>query len=215
METSLSPSTREWLTVDQAFLTCQERSLLRTKKTIRQWCRQEHVDCQKQVTPTGERWMLEKASLLVKIAAELEFMHEVEPVQTGANQYEHVQTRDTPVQTGAHAYERGQTHPGSHEEVSAKSRSNEAIAELETKVRSLEIDKAVRDKQVEYLTEQNATAQEQLLGQSRYIGHLETEVLRLDGEASQQFLEAPIPRSQESPETPPQGSQANSYDPVH
>ncbi len=105
MDNSHSPSTRIWLSVDEAYLSCHQAGLIRTKKTIRQWCRQEHVECQKQVTPTGERWMLEKASLDVKVASELEFMQQIPPVQPSANGFEQVQTTDTPVQTGTGANE--------------------------------------------------------------------------------------------------------------
>ena len=83
---------REWLTVDHAFLTCQQAGLDRTKKTIRSWARNEHVEAQKQTTPTGERWMVEKASLTVKIRAELEFQRPPEQVQTSAYASEPVQT---------------------------------------------------------------------------------------------------------------------------
>jgi len=88
---------RAWLTVDQAFLACQRAGLARTKKTIRSWARNEHVEGQKQTTPTGERWMVEETSLSVKIKAELEFQAQSqgssEPVQTRANPSEPVQTR--------------------------------------------------------------------------------------------------------------------------
>ena len=69
----------------------------------------------------------------------------------------------------------------------------ERIRELETQVRSLEIDKAVRDKQVEFLSGQNEEGQQLLLSQSRYIGHLETKVLQLGGRPDQKFLNPPIP----------------------
>ena len=63
-------------------------------------------------------------------------------------------------------------------------------------MRSLEIDKAVRDRQIDFLTEQNAQGQKNLLSQSRYIGHLETQVLQLGGAPDQTFLKAPVQRDE-------------------
>jgi len=95
---------RRWLTVDQAYVACQGAGLDRTKKTIRSWARNEHVDAQKQTTPTGERWMVEETSLSVKIRSELEFQAQSQ------SQSEQVQTRvdpSEPVRTTAHRGERG------------------------------------------------------------------------------------------------------------
>lgn len=194
---------RKWITVDEAFMLCQEAGLDRTKKTIRSWCRHEHVEGRKQTTPNGERWMLEARSLEVKIRSELEFQRQSAPVQTSANQGEPVRTEvqptDTPVQTRAHQYEQVQPRAHAPEPNQERSSQNdlaqtERIAELEREVRSLEIDKAVRDRQVEFLTKQNEEGQNNLLSQSRFIGHLETQLLQLGGRADQQFLSAPIPR---------------------
>ena len=94
---------RVWLTVDQAFVACQQAGLDRTKKTIRSWARNEHVEARKQTTPTGERWMVEEASLSVKIRSELEFQvqsqNQSEPVQTRVHPSEPVRTMDEPVRT--------------------------------------------------------------------------------------------------------------------
>ena len=72
----------------------------------------------------------------------------------------------------------------------------ELISELESKVRSLEIDKAVRDKHVEFLSKQNDEGQKNLLSQSRYIGHLETQVLQLGGKPDAKFLQPPTAQSE-------------------
>ena len=93
---------REWVTVDEAFLACQEAGLDRTKKTIRSWCQRDHVECSKQTTLHGERWMIETASLQVKIRSELDLQRQNEPVRTGANPSEPVQTRSNPSERGAH-----------------------------------------------------------------------------------------------------------------
>ena len=185
---------RAWLTVDQAFLACQQAGLDRTKKTIRSWARNEHVEAQKQTTPTGERWMVEEASLSVKIRSELEFQVQSqtpsEQVQTRVHPSEPARTEDEPVRTRADAFEprRTEANEGERQQTSAE------IELLRRELRSLEIDKAVRDRQIDFLTEQNAEGQKNLLSQSRYIGHLETQVFQLGGAPDQTFLKAPVPR---------------------
>lgn len=183
---------REWLTVDQAYSACLGAGLDRTKKTIRQWCRQEHVDCQKQTTPTGERWMIDKASLATKIRLELEFQQTQEQVQTSTHPSEPVRTTDEPVRTSADPYE--PVHTGTHEQ-----EQSEQIKDLENQIKSLEIDKAVRDQHISFLTSQNQKGQQDLLSQSRYIGHLETKVLALGGEPDIKFLDAPVPNQTPKP----------------
>ena len=178
-----------WVTADQAFQICHEHDLPRTKKTIRQWCRQGHVEAQKQTTPTGERWVLDEASLLVKIEAEKQMQAQFAPMQRGANPSEPLQDNDfqnrmsEPVRPSAHTSEPVHTGADPSEQV--------RVEALESKLRSLEIDKAVRDKQIEFLTKQNAEGHENLLSQSRYIGHLETQVMQLGGRPDQTFLVAP------------------------
>lgn len=196
-------TSREWLTVDDAYVACLQAGLDRTKKTIRSWARNEHVEAQKQTTPTGERWMVEKASLAVKIRAELEFQRPSEQVQTGAHPSEQVQTEDEPVRTRADQFDRGRTHTNQAEP--QQTPQNDDVRDLQAQIRSLEIDKAVRDRQIDFLTGQNEDGQKGLLSQSRYIGHLETQVLQLGDKPDQQFLQAPVP-DKERPQT---------SDPIH
>jgi len=93
-----------WLTVQDAVSYCQSKGLSRTPKTIRKWAMRSHllepgagdVVCQAQDTENGFRWLIERASLDVKIAQELEFEarrnstsflpNMLEPVQTGADE---------------------------------------------------------------------------------------------------------------------------------
>lgn len=186
MDNNKNQVTREWLTVDQAYAACLASGLDRTKKTIRQWCRQEHIDCQKQTTPTGERWMIEKASLATKIRLELEFQQTQEQVQTSTTTSEPVRTPDEPVRTSADLYEPVHTSSNDQEQT-------QQIKKLENQIKSLEIDKAVRDQHISFLTSQNEKGQHDLLSQSRYIGHLETKVITLGGEPDTKFLDAPVP----------------------
>ena len=203
MNTHEHGQTPKWLTIDQAYLLCQEHELPRTKKTIRQWCRQNHVTGQKQTTRNGERWVLDEASLLVKIEAEKQMQASMTQVQTGSNPSEPLagntfhNGQSEPVQTGADQFEQVRTSADPSEPV-----LSEQISELESKVRSLEIDKAVRDKHVEFLSKQNDEGQKNLLSQSRYIGHLETQVLQLGGKPDAKFLQPPTAQSEPDIETP-------------
>ena len=186
-------SPREWLTVDEAYLACLKAGLDRTKKTVRRWCRLDHVDCHRQSIPTGERWMIEKESLKTKIKQELEFQSKAEP-QTGADMSDPVRTTDADVRTaGAHvrtdAYNREHAVPADDQ--------SDKIAELEQTVRSLEIDKGIRDQHILFLTRENERGREDLLSQSRYIGHLETKVVALGGEPDAKFLGTLIPEPQQ------------------
>jgi hypothetical protein len=194
MNTQEHQEPRIWLTVDQAFVTCQSEGLNRTKKTIRSWCRHDHVESQKQTTPTGERWMVEETSLTVKIQSELEFIQQKPDVQSSSNLSEPVQTQHEPARTGADPFEQPRTRSHEGEPEQTHVNPSERERQLEVQIRSLEIDKAVRDKQIEFFTKQNEEGQTSLLSQSRYIGHLETQVMRLGGQPDQTFLQAPVPQ---------------------
>ena len=151
------------------------------------------MDAQKQTTPTGDRWMVEKNSLDVKIRYELDFQRSGAGVQTSANRFEPAHPKIEPVRTRANQDEPQQTGSKESEPYSSGEAKGQDIDALRSKVRSLEIDKAVRDSQIEFLNAQNEKGQTSLLAQSRYIGHLETQVLQLGGKPDQQFLEAPMP----------------------
>jgi hypothetical protein len=125
LSTTLTPAT-SWLTVQDAVSYCQSKGLARTPKTIRKWAMRSHllepgagdVVCQAQDTENGFRWLIERASLDVKIAQELEFEarrnsakfipNMLEPVQTGENASASDNGRDSAqeqVNTGAHSTE--------------------------------------------------------------------------------------------------------------
>lgn len=169
----------------------------------------------KQTTPTGERWMVDKESLGVKIRSELEFQSQNHHEQPGSNPFEPVQPKDEPVRTSANPYEHVRAGANQGEPSGTSKQDKAEMDELRTQLRSLEIDKAVRDRQIEFLSQQNEEGQKSLLSQSRYIGHLETQVHQLGGKPDQRFLEAPVAREPEPshPEEPPmnphQGNQYN------
>jgi len=143
--------------------------------------------------------MVDAASLDVKIQSELEFLRQTPDQPTGANPSEPVQTKDEPVRTGTNLFGQEQTRPYLDERAEIENAPSERERELEIKLRSLEIDKAVRDKQIEFFTKQNEEGQQSLLGQSRYIGHLETQVRQLGGEPNQAFLKPPVPHDSTEP----------------
>ena len=71
----------DWLTVQEAVTYCLSHGLNRTPKTIRKWAQRSQnpisgsaeINVKSQDTENGFRWLIEKASLDVKIAQELEF----------------------------------------------------------------------------------------------------------------------------------------------
>ncbi|HHL43670.1 MAG TPA: hypothetical protein ENJ42_08635, partial [Hellea balneolensis] len=66
-----------------------------------------------------------------------------------------------------------------------------AASSMSAQVRSLEIDKGVRDQHIKFLTEQNKTEHDLALRQNKYIGHLETKVYALGDKPDIKFLDAP------------------------
>ena len=120
----------EWLTVQDAVAYCLTKGLSRTPKTVRKWAlRSQSADsdsgeivARTQDTENGFRWLIERASLDIKIAQELEFdarreassFHPnlLEPVATGVDAGTDVQANDSvnkPVQTGSHQPEQVHT----------------------------------------------------------------------------------------------------------
>lgn len=109
----------EWLTVQEAVAYCLSKGLHRTPKTIRKWAlRSQQVDpssaevvAKPQDTEFGFRWLIERVSLDVKIAQELEFEARKTPadganlsaqVHTGVHHSTEVQPLEaSPVQNGS------------------------------------------------------------------------------------------------------------------
>jgi len=217
----------KWLTIAEASLLCSQMGLERTPKTIRGWARNEHVIAQKKSTSNGEMWILDKASLETKIKTEIEYRDQMKASQTSANQSEPVQTSSTssePVRTRADQSDRVQTRAdtfggykqGSHgganpSETSREPRSDPSaeakIKELESRVMALSIDVGWRDKLLEKYQRENEQGQESLQAQARYIGHLESDLLRLGGKPDQTFLAAPTPQEPKVDQAPPAGAE--------
>ncbi len=84
------------LTVSQAYEFLIAEGLPRSKKTIRKWCRLNHVEIKQNVIPGGAKWLITRSSLDARIAEERLidasltqetglYRSEPVPVQTGAN----------------------------------------------------------------------------------------------------------------------------------
>ena len=106
----------DWLTVQEAVTYCLSHGLNRTPKTIRKWAQRSQnpisgsaeITVKSQDTENGFRWLIEKTSLDVKIAQELEFETRKNGLPAGTDQSEHVATGanlTTPVQINEPAEE--------------------------------------------------------------------------------------------------------------
>jgi len=195
MVANASEQKNVWITVDQASSLCIGADLPRTTKTIRLWCRTGHVKAQKHSSTAGERWVLDKASLSVKIASEKELQHQFAQVRTSSNSAEPRENKARSPFEAASPTDEAQT----------RSNGFEQVRTLETKIQSLEIDKAVRDQHIQHLKSENERSREDLLSQSRYIGHLETKVIQFGDVPDQTFLSAPTTALANEPISPAQG----------
>jgi hypothetical protein len=83
------------LTVSQAYDYLIAEGLPRSKKTIRKWCRLNHVDKKQNVIPGGPKWLITKSSLDARIAEE-KLIDASLSKETGSDPSERVS-----VQTGA------------------------------------------------------------------------------------------------------------------
>lgn len=157
----------DWLTVQDAVTYCQSKGLSRTPKTIRKWAlRSQHLDAgtgdvvsRAQDTENGFRWLIERKSLDVKIAQEIEFEARkkpasfvpnlLEPVETGADKDTEVQLQETtpePMNTGSHPSEVVHTLP--HPDASY-------VAFLEKQLDRAHQQIDVKDKQIDALLERD------------------------------------------------------------
>ena len=188
----------KWLTIAEASLLASEMGLDRTHKTIRSWCRKGDLIADKQTTRTGDRWVADRESLITKINFELELKEKEaramsEQVQTGADRFEPVRTSSDPFEhREAPKYNQSaENKTPDRDEPSA----NPSSSELEQKVRSLEIEVKLNESLMNEFKKQYLNGQETLHAQARYIGHLESDLLRLGETPNEKFLAAPRPKS--------------------
>ncbi len=157
----VSPIIANWLTVQDAVAYCTSKGLSRTPKTIRKWAMRSHllepgagdVVCRSQDTENGFRWLIERNSLDVKIAQELEFDSRkkaetfvpnlLEPVDTGADGVEAVQSNEQAteqVRTSANPSEAVQTlpHPDANYVVFLEKQLDRAHQQIDVKDRQID-----------------------------------------------------------------------------
>ncbi len=93
-----SPNTECFLlTVSQAYEHLIAEGLPRSKKTIRKWCRLNHVEKKQNVIPGGPKWLITQSSLDARLAEE-RLIDASLSQKTGSNRSERVpgQTGSTP-----------------------------------------------------------------------------------------------------------------------
>ena len=184
-----------WLTIKESSLLCLEMNLPRSTKSLRRWCAKEEVEAQKRQTSHGEKWFIERESLEIKIKEELEFLkhsekplpHLEQPAEQGSNLSGHERT-------GADV----SGHERSRPDVSAQGVDTPGqpnLRDLQDQVLLLKNDIKWRDQALKSQKNANLILMDEVKGQSRYIGHLETNVLPLGGKTDQAFLAAPVSKS--------------------
>ena len=83
------------LTVSQAYEHLIAEGLPRSKKTIRKWCRLNHVEKKQNVIPGGPKWLITRSSLDARIAEE-RLIDASLTQETGSNRSEPVRPRTGP-----------------------------------------------------------------------------------------------------------------------
>ena len=209
----------KWLTIAEASLLAAEMGLDRTHKTIRSWCRKGDVIAEKQTVQNGDVWVLDKDSLITKVNFEIEVRDQKErtrtlsePVQTGSDQFEPVRTsadRSRSIQARTktlNGHKQGEEEDANHAEPQGISVDSQ-IRQLENKVMTLSIDVGWREEALNRLREENENGRDTLQAQARYIGHLESDLMRLGGTPDQTFLSAPKPQEHRTePENAPESN---------
>lgn len=73
--------------------------------------------------------------------------------------------------------------------------STDKVRDLEDQILILKTDLKWRDQVISEQKQANQIFLDEVKGQSRYIGHIETKLMKLGGTTNQAFLEAPVPKS--------------------
>jgi len=191
----------KWLTVKQASQFCYEMGLPRSTKSIRRWCQFENVDAQKRQVANTEKWFIDQGSLEIKIKEELEFLK-----QSDSQPNTHGQQADM---TG---YDHTRPDISGHKRTQADMSGHEGgqrpdapsvkrLEDLQDEIVSLKVDVAVKSEQANQFKKLFLEGQKTIQAQSRYIGHVETKILKMGGTTDQAFLEAPVPEFGRSKET--------------
>lgn len=189
---------KSWLTVKEGSQLCYEMGLPRSTKSLRRWCSKDEVSAQKRQTSHGEKWFIERASLEIKVNEELEFLKQSEtentyldqPAGHGSDMSGHDRTQ---VDVSAHEWARPDA--SGHERSQGDISESPKTRDLEDQILLLTNDVKWRDRVLKDQKNANDTLLDEVKGQSRYIGHLETKLMRLGENPDLTFLEAPTPIS--------------------
>lgn len=185
----------QWLTIKEATLECHSLGLPRSSKSLRRWCSKEEVEAQKRKTSTGEKWFIDRVSLEIKVKEELEFLKQSSGQLGIAGQRpdmtEHDRTRPD---VSGHDQTQADTS-GQRAGQRSGATNVEGLEKLQDEILSLKVDVAVKSEQAKQFQKLFLEGQKTIQAQSRYIGHVETKILRMGGTTDQAFLEAPVPKS--------------------
>ena len=183
---------QKWVSVKSAVASCKIAELSRSPKSIRRWCANGDIEAEKRPNGRTEQWFINKESLEIKIKEELEFLKQSE--------------RSFPQPGNSTGRDRSQADVSAHEHSEADTSgqagkrrpdalSTTRIEKLQDEIVSLKVDVAVKSEQAKQFQRLFLEGQKTIQGQSRYIGHVETKILRMGGTTDQTFLEAQVPNS--------------------
>lgn len=183
----------KWLTVKEASLHCFNMGLPRSTKSLRRWCAKEDVEAQKRQTNHGEKWFLGRESLEIKIKEELEFLKQSEsPLLQSEHLTEHSADMSGHERTQADISAHERTRPDTDAQ-GVDTSVQPKIRDLEDQILLLKHDIKWRDQVLKDQKQTNQILMDEIKGQSRYIGHLETLTLGSEEKADQTFLAPPVP----------------------
>ena len=158
----------DWLTVQDAVAFCLSHGLNRTPKTIRKWAQRSQnpisgsaeITVKSQDTENGFRWLIQRTSLDVKIAQELEFETRKNKLDESANASEQVATglnMSEPVQVNETANEQTSTAENGSAQVETSARKfNDGMIEfLKKQIDIKDQQIAVKDEQIGAMLERD------------------------------------------------------------
>jgi len=189
---------QKWLTAKEASQYSYKNGLPRSIKSLRRWCAKGDIEAEKRPNGRTEQWFIDRESLDIKIKEELEFLKHSEKhlphIEKVAGHTADMSGHDR-TQADVSAHKRPQADTSGRERSQPDSQNQTQIRDLEDQILLLKNDIKWRDQVLKDQKNANEILMDEVKGQSRYIGHLETNVLRLGGNTDQAFLAAPVPKS--------------------
>lgn len=186
------------LSVKAASQLCYQLNLPRSSKTIRRWCINRDIEAEKRPNGRTEQWFINRLSLEIKIKEELEFLKQSDSYPNSRGRQADMSGHDQ-TQLDVSGHERTQAGMAGHEGGQrADTSSGVSEPSLREEIASLKIEVRFNEKMTEQFKKQYLKSQEALIAQSRYIGHIETQLYSLGERPDQAFLKAPVPKSSRS-----------------